>query len=161
MAKNTARRVINNAPYYNDSLAYDFSMFMPREPKTNNVIEYQPKKKAKAKVKYRVDPLVVLFTVAIFAAIMTSLYLRVSICESEHVTKNIEKEVTSLQSEKTRLEYEYQSATSFANLEQLATELGMRKATKEQIVYIFPYQENKAVLEDGSVVIVSAEEVNE
>lgn len=157
MARNATRRVINNAPYYNDSLAYDFDMFMPKKSKPNNVIEYTPKKKIKSKTKYKVDILAVLFTVTTFALIIMSLYLRVSICESEHTARVTRQDVLALQSEKTRLEYEYQSATSFANLEQLATELGMRKATKDQIVYIFPYEENMAVLQDGTVVVANSE----
>lgn len=157
MARNATRRVINNAPYYNDSLAYDFDMFMPKKSKPNNVIEYTPKKKIKSKTKYKVDIFAVLFTVTTFALIIMSLYLRVSICESEHTARVTRQDVLALQSEKTRLEYEYQSATSFANLEQLATELGMRKATKDQIVYIFPYEENMAVLQDGTVVVANSE----
>ena len=154
MARNATRRVINNAPYYNDSLAYDFDMFMPKKPKSNNVIEYKPKKKVSAKPKYKIDGLSVLLVVGIFATMMYSLFLRVSICESDHAIKGLEKTVLELQSEQSQLNFEYQSKMSYPNLEQKATELGMRKMTKDQIVYIHTNEADKAVLQDGRVEIV-------
>ena len=151
MAKNATRRVINNAPYYNDSLAYDFDMFMPKKYKPNNVIEYKPKKTIKPKVKYRVDIVSVFCVIAVFATIMYSLFLRVSICESDHSIKKLEKSISELQSEKSQLDFEYQSKMSYPNLEQKASELGMRKMTKDQVVYIFTNEENKAILQDGRI----------
>ena len=50
--------VINNSKYYNDSLAYDFELFMPKEKKQPAKVVKMPEKKikkARAKAKKRVS----------------------------------------------------------------------------------------------------------
>lgn len=153
MKKETSKRIINNAPYYNDSLAYDFELFMPREKKVKTVEQPKQKKKTRPRQKFKVDAVTVWLSVFCFTLILSSLFVRVSIVETEAQISKLEQEITALESEKTRLMCEYARITSYANLEEKATKMGMRKMTKGQVVYIKINEENKVVLDDGTMII--------
>lgn len=154
MKKETSKRIINNAPYYNDSLAYDFELFMPREKKVKTVEQPKQKKKTRPRQKFKVDAVTVWLSVLCFTLILSSLFVRVSIVETDAQISKLEQEITALESEKTRLMCEYARITSYANLEEEATKLGMRKATKDQIVYIRVNEHDKVVLANGDVIEV-------
>lgn len=154
MARNATKRVINNAPYYNDSLAHDFAMFMPKEKKkTNNVVKYKPTKMHKRRFRYNVDKVTVCVGVLCFGLIILSLFVRVQTCELNAHLKHFKTEATALDAEKVALIYEYEGLISYTNLEQAAVELGMRKLTHEQVVYIRTNAEDKAILKNGETVI--------
>lgn len=148
MKKNTNRR-IDNAPYYNDSLAYDFEMFMPREKKEKSTTEQIIKNKPKLQPKHKIDTVVICLGFLCFVLMILSLFVRVEISETCHQIQQLEKEVAALESEHTRLMCEYASITSYANLEEEATKLGMRKMTKDQVVYIRIHTEDKVILKNG------------
>lgn len=154
--KKNENRQINNTPYYNDALAYDFEMFMPKEKRKqkDNIVEYRPKTKTRSRKKTQiaVDRVSVVLGVFCCVAILASLYIRVEICETSSEINRLNKEIISLNAEKARLEYEYEKAISFSGLEQKAVELGMKKIEKSQVVYIRVNDENKAVLKNGTVV---------
>lgn len=81
-----------------------------------------------------------------------SLFFRASICEGGHEIRQLEQKRVELSAENTRLTYEIQSKMAFVNLEQKASELGMRKMTRDQVVYIHLYDKDIAVLRDKTVV---------
>ena len=110
--KKNENRQINNTPYYNDALAYDFEMFMPKEKRKpkDNIVEYRPKTKTRSRKKTQiaVDRVSVVLGVFCCVAILASLYIRVEICETSSEINRLNKEIISLNAEKARWEYEYE-----------------------------------------------------
>ena len=126
---------MNNIKYYNDSLAYDFEMFMPKtaetEKRRDNIVA-MPKTAERTKNRRRAAAKSLSSPAAFILAARAA--------------------ITELESEKTSLEVEMQRRISFANLELEATQLGMRKMEKSNVKYIRVNDKDKAVRADGSEV---------
>ena len=72
----------------------------------------------------------------VLAAVCGSLFLRAEISSLKAQINGVNKEIVELESEATRLEVEIERKVSLVNLEQAATELGMQKCSKNQVIYI-------------------------
>ena len=146
---------MNNIKYYNDSLAYDFEMFMPKtaetEKRRDNIVAMprmaeRTKNRRRAAAKSLSSPAAfILAATFILAGLCGNIMMRIKINE-------VRAAITELESEKTSLEVEMQRRISFANLELEATQLGMRKMEKSNVKYIRVNDKDKAVRADGSEV---------
>ncbi len=151
---------MDNLKYYNDSLAYDFEMFMPRsvEPvRKDNIIKLpktRQQKRAKARAVKRVSASAFAVMTATFmlAAMCGNIFLRLQINEVNAKTNDIKSEINELQSQKTALEVELERVISYSNIELEAAEIGMQKMDKDQVKYIRVNDKNTAVTKDGVVV---------
>lgn len=134
---------MDNMKYYTDSLAYDFSAFMPKtekEKQTNNIVKVpQAKKQSRPKTAARrlsVSAFAVMTAVFVLAALCGNIYLRLQINEVDSKINAVNKEINALDSEMTSLEVEFERKISYSNIELEATELGMKKKDKSQVKYI-------------------------
>lgn len=152
---------MNNIKYYNDSLAYDFEMFMPKTTETekrDNIVVMpktaeRSKKRTRAAAKSLSAPVtLIMAAVFILAGLCGNIALRLKINEVNSEINDVKAAITELDSEKTSLEVEMQRRISYANLELEATQLGMRKMEKSNVTYIRVNDKDKAVKADGSVV---------
>ncbi len=154
--------VINNSKYYNDSLAYDFELFMPKEKKQPATVVKMPDKKikkAKAKAKKRISSIASIMALATFMVgiICVNIALRVEISEVNSDIVEAKARYAAVSGEETRLNVEFQRMVSYGNLEEAAKELGMRKTDKDQIVYIETNDSDIAVDSDGNVLVAENE----
>lgn len=153
---------MNNLKYYNDSLAYDFEMFMPKpsrktEPKDNIVVMPKVAKRAKnrkkAAVKRLSSPIMFLLcAIVVLGGFCGNISLRLQINEVNDEIGTVKSQIAELDSEMTGLEVEMQRRISFSNLELQAVELGMKKPSKESVKYIVVNDENAAKTENGEFV---------
>lgn len=153
---------MDNLKYYNDSLAYNFEMFMPKtapkeEPRDNIIVMPKVRKKARAraraaKVALYNPAVVIMCTVIALTVLCASIAVRLSINETTSKINDMKAAIAELDSEKTSLEVELQRRISYANLEFEAVQLGMKKPQKEDIVYIRVNDTNAAVTSDGQFV---------
>ena len=152
---------MNNMKYYNDSLAYDFEMFMPKtaeEKKNRDNIVVMPKTAERSKTRKRAaarslaSPAALIMTaVFILAGLCGNIALRLQINEVNSEINDVKAAITELDSEKTALEVEMQRRISYANLELEAMQLGMRKMEKSDVTYIKVNDKDKAVNGSGEV----------
>lgn len=152
---------MNNIKYYNDCLAYDFEMFMPKTAETqkrDNIVVMpktaeRKKRRTRAAAKSLSAPVtLVMAAVFVLAGLCGNIMLRLKINEVNTQIGEVKAAITELDSEKTSLEVEMQRRISYANLELEATQLGMRKMEKSNVTYIRVNDKDKAVKADGSVV---------
>ena len=151
---------MDNLKYYNDSLAYDFEMFMPHsaEPvRKDNIIKLpqsKQQKKAKTRAVKRVSASAFALMTAVFmlAAMCGNIFLRLQINEVNSNINTIKSEINELESEKTALEVELERVMSYSNIELEAAEIGMQKMDKTQVKYIRVNDKNTAVTKDGTIV---------
>lgn len=154
---------MDNLKYYNDSLAYDFEMFMPRsaEPVRKDNIVRLPKtkqqKRAKARAVRRLSAsaFAVMTTVFILGAMCGNIFIRLQINEVSSKINDVKAEINALESRKTELEVELERVVSYSNIELEATEIGMQKMDKDQVTYIRVNDENTAVTKNGETVLCS------
>ena len=145
---------MDNSRYYNDSLAYDFDMFLPKQKQEKAKIVKMPRKKktaarssASAVVAERVKSFAIVgFILAVLCA---NIFLRVRITEVNADISAIKTELTELESEQTRLNTEFENRISYENIEQAAAQLGMKKMDKSQVVYIRTNTTDAAVTSNG------------
>lgn len=147
---------MNNLKYYEDGLAYDFSMFSPAEKispskrgKIIDIPEEQKKrairrKKAASGLSGKITA--ILATVFIIGMLSGNVFLRSQISETEHKINKIESQINLAESKLASVKFKMEQKLSYNNLEEAATALGMRKLSKNQIVYIRTNEDNKAVL---------------
>lgn len=155
--------MVDNLKYYNDSLAYDFEMFMPRsaEPvRKDNIVklpETKHQKHAKRRAVKRVSAsaFAVMSAVFMLAAMCGNIFLRLQINEVNSKINTVKSEINALTSEKTRLEVELERVISYSNIELEAAEIGMQKMDKNQVKYIRVNDKNTAVTKDGDLVASS------
>ncbi len=153
---------MDNMKYYNDSLAYDFEMFMPKnaeQKRTRDNIVVMPKtaersrKRTRAAAKSLSSPMLLIMTaVFILAGLCGNIALRIKINEVNSEINEVKSSITELDSEKTSLEVEMQRRISYSNLELEATQLGMRKMEKSNVKYIRVNDKDKAVTVNGDTV---------
>ena len=154
--------MMDNLKYYNDSLAYDFDMFMPKEKvrvnENDNIIKLPAaKKKKRARVRAAAKPMSVsVFAVMsaffVLAALCGNIYMRIQINEVNSKINNVQKEINTLNGEKTGLEMELERRITYSNIELEATEMGMHKMDKSQVKYIRVNDSNCAVTKNGKTV---------
>lgn len=154
---------MNNMKYYNDSLAYDFEMFMPKTAENQNTrdnIVVMPKTAERSKRRTRAaarsltsPALLIMTAVFILAGLCGNIALRIKINEVNSEINGVKSAITELDSEKTSLEVEVQRRISYSNLELEATQLGMRKMEKSNVKYIRVNDKDKAVTADGKTVV--------
>lgn len=154
---------MDNIKYYNDGLAYDFSMFAPKPQdvsrnKDNIVVmpdrnkKYAKRKKA-ARKAVASPALLIMTAVIALTGLCGSIAMRLKINEVNTQIKDVKAQIAELDSEKTELEVEMQRRISFANLEVEATELGMKKPEKENVVYIRVNDKDAAKTADGTLMV--------
>lgn len=152
---------MDNVKYYNDSLAYDFEMFMPKTaPKTNtrDNIVVMPKTAQKRNAKRRaaartLSPSVMAIMCAFFilAGLCGNIALRLQINEVNSEINDMKSSIAELDSEKTSLEMELERRISYSNLETEALALGMKKPSKDDVTYIRVNDKNAVVTSDGTL----------
>lgn len=149
---------MDNMKYYNDSLAYDFEMFAAKPAKKteerDNVVtlpKRNTKKRAKAAKRLSPAMMAVLIMVVVLAAMCANISLRLKINEVSAQITTIKQEINEKKSEKIALEMEMQKRISYDNLELEASQLGMRKMEKDDVVYITVNQKNTAKTVDGKL----------
>lgn len=150
---------MNNLKYYNDSLAYDFEMFMPKEKKNNTrdniVVMPKPQQRAQSRRKAarRLSPtfVAIMCVVFILAGLCGNIALRIKINEVNSEINDVKASISELDSEKTALEVEFQRRISYVNLELEAMSLGMKKPSKEDVTYIRVNDNDVAKNADGEV----------
>ena len=152
---------MDNLKYYNDSLAYDFNLFMPKEKKDNTATVIKMPKTAK-KQKQRtaaankavsLSVTSVLICAFFLAALCGNIFLRIRINEVDSTINAVNNEINELNAEYTKLEVQYEKIISYNNLEQSAAALGMKKMDKNQVVYIQVNDQNAAVTANGEMVV--------
>ena len=154
---------MNNVKYYNDSLAYDFNMFMPRESAApavasggrENVMPmpktYTRKKAKAAKSAVSLSAFAVMFSIILLAAFCGNIYLRMRVNEFNSKINSVKEEIEVLNTEKTSLQVELERRISYSNIEVEATNIGMQKLDKSQVKYIRVNDKNTAVNSDGEI----------
>lgn len=152
---------MDNVKYYNDSLAYDFEMFMPHtavKEKPDNIVRL-PQTSTKQRAKRRaankavsVSAFAVLASVLMLAALCGNIFLRLQINEVDSKINSIKSEINTLESEKTSLEVKYERIVSYSNIEEEAKNLGMRKMEKSQVKYIHVNDKDTATTKNGKTV---------
>lgn len=152
---------MDNVKYYNDSLAYNFEMFMPKEKpveKTDNVIKMpqtakQRRKRVKAANKsVSISVSAVLICASIVAILCANIFLRARINEINTEITEANATLNSLDAELTLLNVRYEKIVSYTNLEQSAVNFGMKKMSKNQVVYIHVNDTDCAVTQSGEKV---------
>ena len=156
---------MNNLKYYNDSLAYDFDMFMPKEkstavpvqPKKQNIIK-MPEKRTNRKAQLAVKKLSsAVFAIVASALMVTALCfniaLRIKVNEVNSQINRAKTQLNTLNSECVALQMEYERRVSYSNLEMEAAALGMKKLDKDQVVYIRVNDKNMAKNASGEIMI--------
>lgn len=153
---------MDNLKYYNDSLAYDFEMFMPRkaeEPVRKDNIVKLPRTKQQRRAKKRAvkhisaSAFAIMTAVFVLAAMCGNIFLRLQINEVNSKINDVKEEINVLESQKTSLEVEVERVISFSNIELEAAELGMQKMDKSQVKYIRVNDKNTAITKDGEAVV--------
>ncbi len=152
--------MVDNLKYYNDSLAYDFEMFMPRsaEPVRKDNIVKLPKSKQQRRANRRAvkrvsaSAFAVMTAVFMLSAMCGNIFLRLQINEVNSKINSVKSEINQLESEKTRLEVELERVISYSNIELEAAEIGMQKMDKDQVKYIRVNDKNTAVTQNGDLV---------
>ena len=153
---------MDNVKYYNESLAYDFEMFMPKtapRKTTRDNIVVMPKTANRSKSRRRaaartLSPSVaaLMAMVIVLAALCGNIALRLQINEVNSEINDMKAMIAELDSEKTALEMEYEKRISYANLETQAVELGMKKPSKDDVTYIKVNSKNAARTADGRLI---------
>lgn len=152
---------MDNVKYYNDSLAYDFEMFMPKEKtrQEDNIVK-MPTPKVKERAKRRVatrslsvSAFAVMASVIILAALCGNIFLRLQINEVNSNINNMKAQINAVDSEKTSLDMEMEKRISYSNIEIEATEMGMQKKDKSQVKYIRVNEDDTAVTKNGETVV--------
>lgn len=149
---------MDNLKYYNDSLAYDFEMFMPRtaeKENKDNIVKLSQtgfKKRASKNAAVKTMSLsafAVLACVFMVAALCGNIFLRLQINEVSSEIGSVKNEINTLQSRRTSLEVELERVISYSNIELEAAEIGMQKMDKNQVTYIRVNDTNTAVTKQG------------
>ncbi|MBR4910632.1 MAG: hypothetical protein IKZ47_04850 [Clostridia bacterium] len=152
---------MNNIKYYNESLAYDFAMFMPRtnaaprERENDNIVKL-PKTAAKVRIRRKAaarrltaGAFAVLTSAMILAALCGNIFLRLRINEVNSEINDVKNSINAARSEKTSLSVRFEREISFSNIELEATLLGMQKKDKNQVKYVRVNKNNTAVASNG------------
>lgn len=151
---------MDNLKYYNDSLAYDFEMFMPRSTETvrrDNIVKLPQTKqqrhaKRRAVKRVSTSAFAVMTTVFVLAAMCGNIFLRLQINEVNSKINDVKTEINALENQKTTLEVELERVISYSNIEIEAAEIGMQKMDKDQVKYIRVNDKNTAVTKDGTTI---------
>ena len=143
---------MDNLKYFEDGLAYDFSLFAQPEPKKkSNIIEIPAQRSARAKHRSRAAGFMagkasaVVVAVCIVAMLAAGIFLRSQITEVEQKIKKVDAQINEVDGQLARINFELEQKVSYKNLETSAKELGMKKMDKSQIVYVRTPQADKAV----------------
>ena len=159
---------MDNIKYYNDSLAYDFEMFMPHNNtapvRQRGDIVKLPKTEAKTRARRKaaarrisVSAFAILTSVFMLAALCGNIFLRLKINEVNSEINSIKSEIDAAKSERTSLSVQLEREISFSNIELEATELGMQKMDKSQVKYIRVNDKNTAVTKNGETLTSNGE----
>ncbi len=152
---------MNNLKYYQDGLAYDFSLFAPAEKiensktKNANITTIPDVERKRARIRKeaasRVTGKISAILVTVFVVLMLcgNIYLRSQINETEHKIAVINNDINEAESYLASINFELEQKISYKNLEQAAINLGMRKMDKNQIVYVRTVKEDKVVIGSG------------
>lgn len=152
---------MNNLKYYEDGLAYDFSMFAPAEKtapsKKGKIIDIPEEQKERAIRRRKAASglsgkiSAILATIFIIGLLSGNVFLRSQISETEQKISKMDSQISLAESKLASVNFKMEQKLSYNNLEEAATALGMRKLSKSQIVYIRTNQDNKAVLGEGEL----------
>ncbi len=155
---------MNNTKYYNDSLAYDFELFMPKTQQDNRAqIVKMPKRKVNkasrkaARKQVSKTASVIMIGALLASMICAGIAIRVEISEVNSQILDAKTELAALSGEETRIDMEFERMMSYKNIEEAARAMGMRKMDKSQIVYIRVNDTNKAIDANGNILTAEKE----
>lgn len=155
---------MNNTKYYNDSLAYDFDLFMPRtQQERRDKIVKMPKSKVNkasrraAKKSVSRTSSIIMLGAFFVCMICANIFIRVEISEVNSQIVKAKSELAALSGEETRIDMEFERLMSYKNIEEAARAMGMKKMDKSQIVYIRVNDTNKAIDVNGNVLTAENE----
>ena len=116
--------------------AYDFERFQRQQIPLRVVENKNPKKKAASRIG--VAPVrIILATVMLVAILSYMLYAQAMLTQINEQVNQYSDQLSTLQSETTRLELSLKSRMSLKNIEEYASEeLGLEKLEKYQIEYV-------------------------
>ena len=151
---------MNTPEYTHDSLAHDFSMFLPKEQepaeaprRKPNIVKMPVRKQAAQKAAARhLAGKISSFLMAglVVAMLCGSIYLRVEVNEVTDQINEAQSALEEQRSEETRLLMEIERKVSYKNIEEAAEELGMQKKERSQVDYITTNPDSKGeVVENG------------
>ena len=113
----------------------------------------KPRKKTRRAIKAAsVSAFTIMAAVFMLSALCGNLFLRLQINEINSKINDVKSQINELDSEKTALEMEFERRISYSNIELEATELGMKKMSKNQVKYIRVNDKNVAITSDGELV---------
>ena len=143
---------MNNLKYYEDGLAYDFSMFAPAEKiapsKKGKIIDIPEEQKKRALRRRRAASglsgkiSAILATLFIVGMLGGNIFLRSQITETEQKIAAMDSKISLAESKLASVNFQMEQKLSYNNLEQAARDLGMRKLAKSQIIYIKTNRDN-------------------
>lgn len=128
---------------YQNNVAYNFDMFAPSpRPEKPIIIDYpgeQEKKVVEAnrqKAARRNAIVRAVLLIGLITAVFANIFVRAELSQVEMQITKAQSKIAKLDSEITRLECNLQSRMSYETVEKAATELGMQKLERNQIVYV-------------------------
>ncbi|MBQ0084218.1 MAG: cell division protein FtsL [Clostridiales bacterium] len=152
--------MVDNFKYYDDSLAHDFDMFMPKKKEEPAQVIKMPetaaaKKRRKSAAEHTVSVSVIRVLAAMFfvGALVAEIFLNLQIHQVNSKIVEINKEINQLDAEYTKLYVDMEKIVSYNNLESAAAALGMKKLDKNQVVYINVNDKNAAITSSGEKVV--------
>lgn len=150
---------MDNLKYYNDSFAYDYTIFAPAEKKRAEIHKYPGESVKKNAARHAatvertrlIRNLIV--SAMVVAAVCSSLFLRAEISSIKRDINSVDKQIAEYESEAVRLSVEMERKISVSNLEEAAIELGMQKCEKSQITYIITNGNDTAENSKGDLTV--------
>lgn len=146
---------MDNLKYYNDSLAYDFNLFERKQKPeySDNIIKMPVKKQRTNAKRLSLSASAVLLAAFVVVSICLNIFIRVCITETSSKINAVNKEISELDAEITKLNVEFENRISYTNLESQAAEIGMKKMDKSQAVYLRVNNTNAAIDASGEKLV--------
>lgn len=146
---------MNNTKYYNDNLAYDFDLFLPKNKNDDDkIIRTRPqKKRASKRAAKAINNKIASFAAVgfVLCGIFAGIFMRARITEVTRDIATTKTEITKLESKSTELYVQLENKISYKNIEEAAKALGMKKMDSNQVVYIRLNDDNKASNSNGDL----------
>ena len=130
-------------PYYstNGAAAYDVysanTVRQPvRQPEHRELPQEAPQKRQRVRARTAIAPFTILGAAITACMMILVIFGYVQLFETSSRVSRLESRLQSLQEEQLLLQSKYEGKIDLAAIEQRASELGLRKPSQEQIVYV-------------------------
>ena len=137
MADRRTQYHTNGAAAY-DVYAWNQSTAPQRRPEPQHLPEERPlpRKQQRVKARTALAPFTVVGMLAVACMLVLVVFGYVQLFEASSRVSRLESRLQSLQEEQLLLQSKYEGKIDLAAIEQRASELGLRKPSQEQIVYV-------------------------